>query len=101
MHQSHFVWHLIFHFPEDDYRLVRKYLETYAAFLNSKQPKVKRVVRRLERIKDKIGRDAVSVLFDNSNSVVDSKLSKQKEEHLKSQAKSCQPRRTNAEEKEH
>ena len=44
----------------------QKYLETYGTFPNSFHLKVKQLVQRIERIKDRIGRQELSVLFNQT-----------------------------------
>ena len=62
----HCVCHFIIRSLKDSSCCDRTYLGKFGAFLNSFQQKDKRLIRRLERIKDRIGKLEVSVLFNKT-----------------------------------
>ena len=64
----HYVCLFIIPSPEDGHSWgVKSKWETCGAFLNSFYPKIKRLIRKLERIKDRIGRHKVSVLYNHTH----------------------------------
>ena len=63
----HCVCHFIIHSPEDGSSCgSKRTLKKYGTFLNSFYQEVKQHIKRLEQIKDKIGRCKVSVLFNQT-----------------------------------
>ena len=62
----HYFYHFSVRSPEDSFNYGRKYMEKFDVILNSTHPKVKRLIRKLKWINDKIGKNEVSVLFNKT-----------------------------------